>query len=124
MYGSDFGLPVLQRAAYNDHLTVVEALLDAGAGDLGEALVGAAARGHTAVVALLLDRGADVNYDGDRPLRSTVCNSHLQTTTLLLDRGADPNAHPEWPHVTAMNMARHQGHHEIIALLLARGGIE
>ena len=118
--------PVLVRAAHNGHLAVVEALLEAGAGELGRALWGAA-RGsrHSAVVVLLLDRGAAVHYYGDWPLYSAARNGHLQIATLLLDRGADPNARPFWAGgATALEAARGNGHHEMVALLVARGAVE
>ena len=57
--------PALCRAARQDRLAIVTALLDAGAGPGtiaargGSALAAASAQGHTAVMALLLQRGAD-----------------------------------------------------------------
>ena len=113
---------VLELAASNGHLTVVEALLDAGAGELNRALWEAAARGHTAIAALLLDRGADIHHDRVWALWITSRYGRLETATLLLDRGADPNAHPPG-HATALKTARDRGHHEVAALLLARGAI-
>jgi Ankyrin repeats (3 copies)/Ankyrin repeats (many copies) len=112
---------VLWRAAWYDHLAVVEVLLDAGAHQLDEALVYAAKRGHPAVAALLLDRGADVHFGNDSALWSAAREGHLQTATLLLDRGADADVHPAWGDSTALQAARGNGHHEIVALLLARG---
>ena len=116
--------PVLVRAAEHGHLAVVEALLDAGAGELGESLFDAACRGHTAVVALLLDRGADVHFENGTPLYTAARYGHLETTTLLLDRGADPNMHPAWSMMTCLRAAREHGHHELAALLVAHGAIE
>ena len=76
--------PVLDRAARSGHVAVVEALLDAGAGDIDEALWAAAMGGQTAVVALLLDRGADIHYERDCTLYTAAHFGHLETATLLL----------------------------------------
>ena len=99
------GWPVIAHAAQNGHLSVVEALLDAGAGERLLAFAWAAAENCTAVVALLLDRGVDVHASVDLALRNSAYSGHLETATLLLDRGADPNAHPDWEG-SALNEAR------------------
>ena len=110
------GAHVLVRSAENGLLAVVEALLDAGAGELmrDEALLAAATRGHTAVAALLLDRGTDVHFYLDNPLYFAAYHGHLETATLLLQRGA-----------TARNdilaAAVDHGHHAIADLLRAHG---
>ena len=119
--GGEWGWPVLAHAAYGGHLAVVEALLDAGAGGLADALRRASREGHTAVAALLLDRGADVHALSDFALWTAAHHGRLETATLLLDRGANPNAHPDWSCVLT---ARHRGHHDMVALLLARGAID
>ena len=110
------GGPVLWWAAHSGHLTVVEALLDAGAGERSEGLWRAASGGHTAIVALLLDRGANVHHTNDDALCAAVYFGHLQTATLLLQRGA-----------TAQNrilaMAMNKGHHAIADLLRAHGAV-
>ena len=112
------GRPLLWWAARNGRLTVVEALLDAGAGGLGEALQAAlgvaAGGGHTAIAALLLDHGADVHLDDDMALSSATISGHLETSTLLLQRGATARDH-------LLAAVVQQGHHAIADLLRAHG---
>lgn len=62
----------------------------------GYALQEASSQGHTILVDMLLDKGADVNQLNDRDKCRTAlqaaCNSgHLDVAKLLLSRGANPN---------------------------------
>ena len=120
------GWPVLWRASRNGNLTLVEVLLDAGAGGVGDALYRAESRGHslwlaareghTAVVALLLDRGADAHYGNDYALDWAAENGHLETATLLLQRGATAQNH-------ILARAVRRGHHAVADLLRAHGAV-
>jgi Ankyrin repeats (many copies) len=79
--------PLLMHAAYNGHLPVAEALLDEGAGELSQALVCAATGetgGHTAVAALLIDRGADIHLWNDQALYNSVSRGRLEMSEFLL----------------------------------------
>ncbi|HMH22683.1 MAG TPA: ankyrin repeat domain-containing protein [Puia sp.] len=67
----------------------------------GTPIKNAAARGHTDIVRLLLERGADPNLpeEGIAPyghaLHSAVCNGHIAIVRLLLEHGAYPNVEIE-----------------------------
>ena len=87
---------------------------DRGAGHHGEAFWRAASRGHTAVVALLLDRGADGHFFNDGALWNAAYRDHLDAATLLLQRGATA-------HNDILAAAMQNGHHAIAALLRAHG---
>ena len=110
------GWPMIRWAAHHGRVDVVEALLNAGAGELGESLSDGAGEGNTAVVALLLDRLANVHYSDDQALQFATMYGHLETATLLLQRGA-----------TARNRilaaAVHRGHHAVADLLRAHGAV-
>ena len=110
----EHGWPVLWHAAHNGHLTVVEALVDAGAGELGGALCQSAKKGRVAVARLLLDRGADVHHGSDQAVFSAAAEDHLDMVQFLLQRGA-----------TARKIARYhaeqKGHFAVANLLRAHG---
>ena len=94
----------------------VTVYLLAGAGELGMALQSAADQGRTAVVALLLDRGADVHFGDDAALWCAATRSLLETATLLLQRGATAlNSH--------LDTAVLRGHHAVADLLRAHGAV-
>ena len=48
----------------------------------------AAANGHSPMVEVLIDRGADVHCGTDAPLAAASSNGHIETVNLLLARGA------------------------------------
>ena len=80
--------PAIWWAASHGHLSVVEALLDGGVRNPNDGLVAASRIGHTGIVALLLDRGADVHYEDDLALYWAAAKDRLEIATLLLQRGA------------------------------------
>ncbi|GMV82487.1 MAG: hypothetical protein AMXMBFR7_36710 [Planctomycetota bacterium] len=86
----------------------------------------AAEFGHTKIVKLLLEHGADPNAtesDGYRayPLYAAAKGRNLEMARALLDRGADPNA---WLEAggNAMSLALEHGHQEMADLLASYGG--
>ena len=114
------GITPLWRSAGEGHLQVTTALLDAGAGRLDVALHWATYHGHPLVVALLLDRGADVHYSDDISLRGAAERGHLEIVRLLIDRGADLHAADN----DALRAARTGGNEAVVALLLERGAVD
>lgn len=97
--------PALYSAAGKGDIDSVKALLDSGT-DVNEkggggvlndsnALSIASMQGHTAVVKLLLDRGANINTAhgnmGWTALSAAAYKGHTDTVKLLIDKGADIN---------------------------------
>lgn len=80
---------------------------------------------RTAMVKLLLDKGADVNAKGYvwPPIISASYKGHTEVVRLLLDRGADIKPQDRDGH-NALHYAAEQGHKEVEQLLLAKGAAE
>jgi len=125
------GFPVFALPAVFGHLEVAEYLLGKGAdvnaaannGTGYNALTGAVASGHTAIVAWLLANGADPNYrygDGYSPLLTAAANGHLGIVSLLLASGADLHARTN-DGKTALSFAQERGHAEVTEFLRTHG---
>jgi uncharacterized protein len=87
------------------------------------ALMAAAYRGRRATVALLLDRGADLEVKemyGRTALMWAAEYGRREVVTMLLDRGAATEAKSVNGH-TALIIAAEGGEREVVALLLDRG---
>lgn len=134
-------LTPLHKAATAGNVESVRVLLDADAdienldGETGTPLFFAASQGHTDVVALLIERGANVDSttsDGRTPLISAAIYGNTEVVEQLLEAGADktatttahnplaseppsPDSEPEPK--TAADMARMNGHDDIVAIL-------
>lgn len=81
--------------------------------------------GHAAIVARLLEGGADVNLAARNaqrvaPLHSAAARKHVAIVRALLDHGADPDARQAGG-FTAMHAAAANGDRESAELLLGRG---
>lgn len=119
----------LMLAAAERHADTVEVLLEAGADPnaanvLGRtALMFASIYGQDAVVKLLLDRGAKPNivpndHSGWTALMAAAARGHASTVALLLRNGADPGIKSK-DGKTAIDLAREEGHSEVVRKLSA-----
>lgn len=93
------GFSALYQAASHNHLAVVSYLLARGASvDLGgcdatfnSPFARATERGFWSIAQLLLDAGADINYNGEAtPLHLAAQMDNALALQWLLERGADP----------------------------------
>lgn len=88
---------------------------------LNNQLFEAARVGDAALVASLLDKGADVNAKfryGTTALFKAAERGHANVVKLLLDRGADATIQDTFYSATAMTWALNKGHAEVVKLLL------
>ncbi len=125
------GFPVMALTAVFGHLEVAEYLFAKGAdvnavatnGTGYNTLTGAVASGHTAIVAWLLENGADPNHRygaGYSPLLTAAANGHLGIVSMLLGNGADLSARTN-DGKTALKFAEERGHAEVAEFLRSRG---
>ena len=87
------------------------------------ALREAAVKGQSAVVRLLIDRGADINlkgHMGQTPLHAAAASKHPALAKLLLERGADHSAADVY-RKTPLHDAASAGDVESAAALLSAG---
>ena len=99
----------------------------------GNPIIAAANAGHASIVAMLLDRGAQIDQvvPGDEnALIQASGEGHLEVVNLLIARGADVNARVwadqggdtqrgEWR--TPLSMARQAPHDDVVKVLRAAG---
>jgi ankyrin repeat protein len=87
-------------------------------------LSGAASKGHSNIVRLLLDHGADPNAkeaicQGGLSLHTAVSDGFIEIVQLLLDKGARPE---HWVDSSGDSVFRAQRHPKILHLLYSYGG--
>ena len=100
----------VMQAALNGHLEVVTALMDRRVHRLDESFLCAATGGHTLIMGMLIDRGADVQTYRNQALQRAAQNGHLHASRFLLDRGARPLG-------GLLSEVRQRGHEEVYWLL-------
>lgn len=96
------------------------------------ALYYASHQGHTGIVRLLCERGADANQAnslGDTPLIAAARKGHMAIVKLICEQGVDPNAgiickgmkdKTHWV-ATALEEAAFHGHTSVVEFLLTKG---
>ena len=117
------------EAAERGDLPAVESLIAKGTDVNAQyngvtALMAASLHGHTQVVRVLLDNGADVNGKTANQATALIAASlygHKEIVELLLAKGADVNVKGGKNSETALIAASRQGGKEIVQLLLAKG---
>jgi len=101
----------LDYAAEEGHVDIVQLLIDAGAQDLGIALVGPSSNGNMAVIRLLVNNGADNFNDA---IEFAAINGHVQVVDYFVSCGVTNLEQ-------CLVLAAQNGHIEVIKLLINRG---
>jgi ankyrin repeat protein len=126
---ADAALPL---AAADGQAVMTEFLLDLGApldgqDNRGGPLIAAILRNHVYIAKLLLEKGANLHAQQERPLRAAVEAGNVKMTEWLLDRGADLHIDNDAPlreaaPRSASDYYDHRpGHDEVVRLLIRRG---
>ena len=118
-YAARFGFRDLAEHLITKHPEHV----NARGGSEESSMHAAAGAGHTDILMLLLEHGADVDCQriyGWTPLHDASSNATLEAGRYLLDRGANANAQSDgdW---TALYYSARDGHAEFARMLLERG---
>ena len=116
----------LECAAECGQLRLVTFLLGNASGSkaaLDNSLQCAAFEGHTDIVKLLINSGANVESlspDSSNALQKACKGGHLEVAKLLIENGANVNISDRWIW-TPLHHAAHGNHSGLVALLLAHG---
>lgn len=76
-------------------------------------------KGQTAIVAYLLEKGADPKTWNNEPLRTAVSNGNLDITKLLVDHGAELNANHYGTDILGLGVS--SGNTALVSYLLDKG---
>ncbi|KAJ7456174.1 hypothetical protein FB451DRAFT_1512596 [Mycena latifolia] len=79
--------------------------------------------GHTEIVGILLEKGANINAAGggyESSLQAAAAGGHTEIVGLLLEKGADVNA-AGGRYGSSLQAAAAEGHTDIVGILLERG---
>jgi hypothetical protein len=107
------------KAGYKE---TVQVLFDAGAQISGSELGIAASRGHTSIVEMLLENGADVHAMASKDsMYAAARKGFLDIVRVLLDAGMDPNTSP--PPTAPLVGAVESEHVDMFRLLVQRGAV-
>ncbi|KAJ6526214.1 hypothetical protein DFH09DRAFT_1371675 [Mycena vulgaris] len=128
----DSGAAVLQEAAFEGLIDMVEILINNGVnpdatrtgnkGEYDSALQAASVRGHEEIIRLLLDHGADTDLPGHigTALQMAAFFGHKESVCLLLSRGANVDMEGGW-YGTALIAATFRDNYAIVRILLDHG---
>ncbi|MBX7150367.1 ankyrin repeat domain-containing protein [bacterium] len=125
------GFAALHLAAYFGHKEIAKFLLSQGADPKSSSrnpmqvhpIHSAAAARHLAIVAMLIENGADVNarqHGGYTPLHSAAANGQSDMIELLIQNGADIHARTD-DGKSAVMLSLEKKHPEIAGLLRRHG---
>jgi ankyrin repeat protein len=125
------GFPLFALAAVFGQREIAEYLFAKGVdvnaaatnGSGYNALTGAVANGHAAIVKWLLEHGAQANYrygPGHSPLLEAAANGHLEIVKMLLEHGADLHQKNN-DGKTVLAFAQERKHAEVADFLRSRG---
>lgn len=110
-------LELMDFACKNGYINFVKIALNNGAYPRENYLLEASKNGHTEIVELLLEKGADIHAYDDRALVWATNGRHIETVRLLLEKGANVHANND----EALRIASGNDDAEIIRLLLDNG---
>ncbi|KAF7356357.1 ANK-REP-REGION domain-containing protein [Mycena venus] len=97
--------------------------IKAGEEYMGSALHAAVTKGHTEIVHILVEKGADINTAGREwgsLLHSAAYLGHTEIVSILIEKGAKVNA-AGGPYGSVLHTAVGKGHTEIVRILIESG---
>ncbi|KAF7923720.1 uncharacterized protein EAE98_007538 [Botrytis deweyae] len=121
-----YGRTALSLAAENNHVSVLQLLLETGASiTTRDNLYGltplewGALQGNVEIVKILMEKA--VSWSGASLLSIAAARRHVSLVKFLLEKGANINSIDQYWGCTALHLAAGYGHTAIVFLLLARG---